>query len=725
MLPPPFNLIPAMFAIFHYSPIFIQFMAKKLVKASEGEANREDLPIATNATDAATRPAVNDGPLYVHNPIVGSRQPRAPYNRELRELRGTPSDTGGFDTGESKASDPTRPTLLSRVYSRNSLTIFPEQQNSSVPESTYDEHNTRSKSSHICSCDCKYCKAYETHRKTDHSQFLSISGTASDITLGLLVLFPCALYEIYLCLREIWMLQKRKDLIWICLAISILGFPFFYVGFVITLLVELVQLRTELRLNKKGEYEVCYGLDDAHVPETTPDIVMDPAKFYTCLSVKVIRAELEGVQCLLGSQLSRTANLYVVVKIGEQVLVTPTVKCNDKKAFFDATKEFKLCCADEDMQDRTVQLSLYDDHALQGECVVPKESFSKWIANERFEGDLDLHLNLKRVGTVSIAAQRKHTHLTPQSEPVAGVVEEPFVLYTSVSAYVLLSRCVALEKMTFHPTSEYIIKLTLGDNSVETLVPVATPDGTTLRFDELLRIRMASAPSDKLDTMLSIELLKRRLQSSCYDTVATRITRAEFLVDEEFDGKLEMYNGLKCVCNIELLATVSNETFKKTNKRVSTQDQQGIDEDVLGKCSCGKAILHTCRALRKRRTKLFSKDDIEKIFLGVEANQSSVTKGEFSYELRQEIKRAGQDQLRVLEILRKVGEANKLRIKIDRLRKAMYGMNDVLSREMLSHKLETYLEEYVYYRSQILSNDEAYFENYGKDLIDLNSTTQQ
>jgi len=658
MLPPPFNLIPAMFAIFHYSPIFIQFMAKKLVKASEGEANREDLPIATNATDAATRPAVNDGPLYVHNPIVGSRQPRAPYNRELRELRGTPSDTGGFDTGESKASDPTQSTLLrvlSGVLSRRALVVSPEQE-ILMSESMNDDHNLRNKSSHACFCDCKYCKAYETHRKTDHSQFLSISGTASDITLGLLVLFPCALYEIYLCLREIWMLQKRKDLIWICLAISILGFPFFYVGFVITLLVELVQLRTELRLNKKGEYEVCYGLDDAHVPETTPDIVMDPAKFYTCLSVKVIRAELEGVQCLLGSQLSRTANLYVVVKIGEQVLVTPTVKCNDKKAFFDATKEFKLCCADEDMQDRTVQLSLYDDHALQGECVVPKESFSKWIADGLFEGDLDLHLKLKRVGIVSVVVQIKSTHVTSPSEPFAEDMEEPF---TSVSAYVLLLRCVASERMTFHPTSEYIIKLTLGDNSVETLVPVATTDGTTLQFAEVLHISMASASSDKLYTVLSIQLLERRLQSSSYDLVATKITTAEFLVQEEFDGRMEMHNNHdNIVCNIELSATVRNETLKKSNKRVSIQGQQVIDEDVLGKCSCGKKVKHSSHKKQPTRIKLFNDEDLEKIFLGVELDQGCVKKSDFSFEIRQEIRKAQQGDTRYDELNAKLVEVH-------------------------------------------------------------------
>jgi len=369
--------------------------------------------------------------------------------------------------------------------------------------------------------------------------------------------------------------------------------------------------------------------------------------------VKIIHAQLLEMKCL-----SDPAILFVVVKVGDQSVVVPTVKRDSEEpAVWNSVEDVLLCFADTDMQDRTVEVSLYTDNTILGTCEVPGSSFRKWIAVERFrgdlneelesrevfEGELDLELDSQLVGRVSIEAQRTRIPLVSQGEPIEEEAPDHFVLFTFVSC------CFAKEKRTFHPTADYIIRLTIGDNSVETVVPSRTPDGTTLRFDEFLSISIALDPSNKLDAIMSIELRKRSLVRSNDTILATRVTTTEWLLNEEFDGKLEMYNNHDIVCILDLAVTASKKASKK-DKVVTKKGQQGVDEVVLGKCSYGKAILHTCRALRKRRTKLFSKDDIEKIFLGVEANQSSVTKGGFSYELRQEIKRAGIDELKEMAI---------------------------------------------------------------------------
>jgi len=257
MLPPPFNVIPILFAPFHYGYLYYCYYRSHLALSFERPVDSENG--ALDLTDTA------DGMPSLHFP------------------------------GDSE---------------KINKNVVPEK--------------------HSCVCSCK-----QATKDLHHDRFLSISGTASDITLGILLLFPCAFYEIYLLLREVRIYHKRETLFWMCLVVAIIGFPFLYVGFVITLLIEVLRTRTLLVAESNKRLIVYYEKDEQ---DTNLDTV--GASPNISLFVTVIRfIPPANFPSFLGFTSSRSLNLFAEVRIGKQFLTTPPVKKSSDHMMVNASKK--------------------------------------------------------------------------------------------------------------------------------------------------------------------------------------------------------------------------------------------------------------------------------------------------------------------------------------------------------------------------------------------------
>ena len=365
MLPAPFNAIPALFAPLHYGYIFyIQHMVPSHKRHVGGDVGGSALSVGEGS-----RPG---GLGHVEHSYKATD--RAVSSEPVLDVDADDLSNLGGELDEDDGDDDLS-ILLFADY---------DEDVSNVGEHIAARHD--------CVCSCKQ-EAHDTHHHATHGKrvtrkFLSICGTVSDITVGLvappttlttfsiivslecfifmfnriLLMFPCAFYEIYLLLEEIGSHQEDQFLFWISLIITIIGFPFFYVGFVITLLIETLQLRTQLVIER--DHAFVYYEKDELLPETTPDIVMKSSKNYVCLSIKVIRLTLpKEFTTFLGFKFSRSVNLCAVVKIGKQILVTPTIQ-RTERIVWDSAKDFYLCL--DDPLDTQIKVMLYDGHTVLG-----------------------------------------------------------------------------------------------------------------------------------------------------------------------------------------------------------------------------------------------------------------------------------------------------------------------------------------------------------------------
>jgi len=139
------------------------------------------------------------------------------------------------------------------------------------------------------------------------------------------------------------------------------------------------------------------------------------------------------------------------------------------------------------------------------------------------------------------------------------------------------------------------------------------PADTSIEFDKTLCVSTNSKHKDGQSPKLKIELLE--LQG----TVNTVYAEAELGTHENYHNRLEMHNeSRKPVCTMHLSSTVSKETFEYHIESLgpaaqSSEKKQDADMGICG--TCGRAVVQTRRALADKKEKLFSKEDLEELFI--------------------------------------------------------------------------------------------------------------
>lgn len=251
---------------------------------------------------------------------------------------------------------------------------------------------------------------YANAGDTPSTTVLSLCGTVSDMIIGLIWVVPCAVYEIFLCLRDIRLHASREVYLRCCVG-AVVFFPFVFLAFLLFLLYEIFSARSMLVLRFGSPTELLYeqSRSKEHL-ESTKDVVEHSS--HMKLKVTVLRVELQVHPRLC------TPDGRVSLEIGTQRLVTPSVKCVKKVYSYTSMsdKSFILLLNGNNKDDKVVQISLLD---TVGQCMgTCRESFENWVANGRFEGDVQL-LDKKGapIGKVFLAAKLTHFKCATAPDP--------------------------------------------------------------------------------------------------------------------------------------------------------------------------------------------------------------------------------------------------------------------------------------------------------------------
>jgi len=221
-----------------------------------------------------------------------------------------------------------------------------------------------------------------TTHEIPSTSVLSLCGTASDMIVGLIFVVPCAVCEIFLCLEDMRKHATREVYLRCCVG-AVLLFPLVFFATLLFLLYEIFSARTMLVLRYGNPTELLY--ETSHTTqhmESTKDVTQENS--HIKLKVTVLRVELQKTPRL------STPDGRVSLEINEQRLVTPVVKCVKSTYSFtsNSDKTFSLLLNESDKDDKIVCISLFD---TAGQCMGScRESFENWVANGRFEGDLQL-----------------------------------------------------------------------------------------------------------------------------------------------------------------------------------------------------------------------------------------------------------------------------------------------------------------------------------------------
>ena len=193
--------------------------------------------------------------------------------------------------------------------------------------------------------------------------------------------------------------------------------------------------------------------------------------------------------------------------------------------------------------------------ALLGECSRTEEDFKEWVANERFEGDLELTSSMgKKMGAIVFTAHRK---------PIGNVVKTS-VSVTSLCVHVKSVK--AAHGVTFSPMTQYAVKITLGGSEDKTLLakPFEAEDEAVVQYDEFLCVSFTSDDVMQAPLKFKIELLERKERSlqNYFQSIAETLQCA----DKDFEGLLDLHciydMDVKHVCTIDLSVSLTKETAK-------------------------------------------------------------------------------------------------------------------------------------------------------------------
>lgn len=151
------------------------------------------------------------------------------------------------------------------------------------------------------------------------------------------------------------------------------------------------------------------------------------------LSVKCLR----GVELKMGQGMFGKADPYAKLRIGTQEFSTKPNPGGGKNPVWN--EEFTFDISNEkDMEIELLDKETVGNDKFMGRC---KVSIIEWIANGRFEGDLDLQDKMnKPVGKVTISAKFERPTVGGDHEGTSGSANQPVVLPSNSNAMVVGNR---------------------------------------------------------------------------------------------------------------------------------------------------------------------------------------------------------------------------------------------------------------------------------------------
>ena len=216
----------------------------------------------------------------------------------------------------------------------------------------------------------------------------SICGSWSDFILGLISSPICALVEIFLVNKELVMSSIDRKHVFNFIAISIIGFPIWYLIFLVLILrdVFIHAFKKRVRISNRDN-NIIYHEEKKH---------SDVGEKHTggVLEMKIIKFNLQRGVGLFG----RTADVYFRATYGKEIHVSDNKSYDQADVFLNHTFKFKL------VDSGKLKLQIFDRHCSSryasgeslGDSVLFAESdendLKEWIANGRFEDILPLYL---------------------------------------------------------------------------------------------------------------------------------------------------------------------------------------------------------------------------------------------------------------------------------------------------------------------------------------------
>jgi len=254
-------------------------------------------------------------------------------------------------------------------------------------------------------------------RHVVHKPFkcISVCGTAADVIISSLFVFPCALYEIYLCYSAIRSQKVSSAVLWSYVVFVILFFPFVYLGFLAVLFSSIINSQTMLKLDKSGKCVIDHDEKTNTRPQTL-HTSLKKGQDYVCLEVCILRAEFKS------KFLFNNPVVYAIFAHTEGRLVTkPASSVGERPTyFFYNEKKYFVFPVDVDVRKLVTELSIVDNDSHKTIAVVT-ETTTKWIVNGRFEGNLELKYPGCNTAAGSITISVKKIDLT--DDIIANIID--------------------------------------------------------------------------------------------------------------------------------------------------------------------------------------------------------------------------------------------------------------------------------------------------------------
>lgn len=424
--------------------------------------------------------------------------------------------------------------------------------------------------------------------------------------------------------------------------------------------------------------ELDYSTKHEEVQRTTPPIELDPHKRYTMLDVRVLRAEFEKEYHLC------IPNAYVNVSVGVQHLVTPSVRCSGKTFNYvtASDKKFYVWFGDHmSSADRVIKFSVFDaNNQCLGTC---EAKFDPWIANGRFEGDVQLCSKKGNVGKLSIAvkclkddkrpaatssvdhindavfrnaSQVKSTDIDAQDKLLSFLSHDNGneSVDSSPSSFLNLDLQIAAAEITkldfvdkSRKENNFTAQITIGDHVNFSTTCVSSSGWSPVWQDDFYSTLPSAIEVKKERLKLTVLVLMKNEQGVNEEVGSCSHFISKWIESDviSYSGALDLFFDGEVVGNVFILI---NPKTKPLSQSLLTTHKSGSPQPLLYKnrtfsplsgddhATPLQSFLGKSFHASKQSNFKFSESEIEKIFHGIQEDFSLPPKNPYAYEVRRE-----------------------------------------------------------------------------------------